>query len=420
MSKKKHVVSKPASAAPGEAEAVEELRRLAALVFEQSQPPAGVMAQFVDRIDNLPPTAVSRLLRSLAQEAGENALPLLDHLAKAPKPAIAVASIEALASVRSERSAEILTRLADADASRQGRKEAKRALFKLRSLGVAVDIPLAGTAVAKERFPVLRTLLSSFDGRGTRAVIFGIERPFDAVERIFLMLSDSKGLTDCSKVDMSRATFAHETDHLINETLRGGIWAEAPASYCRQLVHEALTLNARSGTPVPRGYFYIKDEIGRPTEHFDRPLIYRDLTALEVKWDPTLLEHSGELLDRNEFADWAFALDEVGPYFIEMQQPRRSAITLPGASQKDRDEEVARRFFQAVVTPERHAAYKRELEETAYLFLRHDRRLDAKLALAAAVAMDELHGGELIRVPFFRYLLARSFALFEREVRGGS
>ena len=424
MSKKKSIIAKPVVVAvPAEVEAIEEIRQLAARdVFEAPQPVDETVAQLIGRIENLPPGSANRAVLSLALDGGDRALPLLEQLVQARKASrpegTRLAAIEALAVVRSSRSAEILARIADSDTNRDLRKEAKRALFKLRSLGVAAVAPVAGPEEAKPRNPVLRSILSSFDGAGNRGILFGIERPLGGVDRIVLLVNALKGLTDCSGLHMSRTAFMEEAARLVKESMRGGIWADAPASYCQQLVHESLALNLRSGTGVPRGYYYWKDEIGQPTEHYDRPLVYREISALEVKWEPTLLEHSGELLDRPEFDSWAFDPHKVERYFFELQQSRRSAVALPGWSQKERDEAVLRRFFEEVLQPDEHAAYKRELEETAYLFLRRDRRIDARRALSVAVAMDELHGGELIKIPFFRELLTKSFALIERELRG--
>ncbi|MBI2865124.1 MAG: hypothetical protein HYX94_11240 [Chloroflexi bacterium] len=426
MKKRKYAITKPAGAEPDGTVTIEEIRHMAAqAVLESPQPEAEAVAELIGRLERLSPLTAARVLMSLAQETGEKALPLLEKLALAPAVpqtgGIRLAAVEALAALRSERGAQILAHIADKDADKDLRKRAKRALFKLRGLGLALSAPAAGPAEVKEKFPILRSLLSSYDYAGTRAIMFGVERPFGGVDRIVLLANAVKGLTDCSGVQTSREAFAEQMERMRRlPDLPGGLWADAPASHCQQLVQEALALNRKSGTPVPRGYYYWKDEIGQPAEYYDWPLVYREITALEVKWEPTLLEQSADLLARPELLSWAFDPHQVERYYFELQQSRKSAIALPGWSQKERDDATMRRLFEEVVPPDRHAAYKRQMEEMACMYLRLDRRLDAKRALAVAVALDEHKGGELIKIPFFRELLSRTFALIERERRGGA
>jgi hypothetical protein len=185
-------------------------------------------------------------------------------------------------------------------------------------------------------------------------------------------------------------------------------WVQLPTRYASQLVGEALDLNRESGFTVPKEFQLYQAAIRDLALPFERALVYTELPAAEVTLNPEFLEDSPELLEEEELKGWFFGFDEVHRYSLDLLQARQSRIVLSEQLQQERINGILANAIREVVTPPIQRGLQRRLEETAYVFLRSDRSLQARRAVAAA---QQLREGALTLSPLLRAMMERSLEI---------
>jgi hypothetical protein len=152
---------------------------------------------------------------------------------------------------------------------------------------------------------------------------------------------------------------------------------------------------------------------------FEHP-VYREISIVEIKWNPNLLEESPRLFENEEILGWGLPEKEVEGYVKELMAVRESKVTLPPWIEKEKMEGVVQRAMEQFFDEEHKASYKRRLEDLAFILLRTDRPLDAKRALAAAIAFGNQAEVPPAKHPFAAALLRHTtefMALEERAAR---
>ena len=171
-----------------------------------------------------------------------------------------------------------------------------------------------------------------------------------------------------------------------------------------------MALNAESGFAVPLEYRHWQDVIGTPSEPYERPLAYAEVSRFEVKMRPDLLEHSTDLFEEEEIEYWVLGYRDVQKYAVELRRAATSRLVLTPESDEQRAERVLTQAIREVFTAPQRRGLQRRLEETAYIFLRTERPQAAKLAIAAAVEIADSDPVLLPRNPFVRLLMQRSIS----------
>ena len=368
-----------------------------------------------------PPALARAALAGLRKAAGADAIPLLALVAERADPAVARAALGELGALPDPAAAAALVRLAEALPDKEQRKEARRALSHLRSLGVsppATPQVARPTVVAPQpRATLYRAIASHIDGVGSRMLWLFAERPLGGAYLLAAVLNDLVGLKDFYVRDSTRRKLAaHEAEMRENPEIT---WVELPVDYARWLIQEALALNAESGFAIPTEYRYWRDVVGEPERPYERALAYEEISRFELKLRPELLQESPKLFTEHEVEGWLLSYQEVEKYATELRRIRATRLVLTPESEEERLERVLTQAIREYFTPPRRRALRRRLEETAYIFLRTARPHQARLALAAAVELADTDPLLLPRHPFVRALVHRSIELAIKAARAG-
>lgn len=217
-----------------------------------------------------------------------------------------------------------------------------------------------------------------------------------------LLLSDEKGILDLAESDMSRSRFDSEVSKLLHD--KELPWVEMPLDYCRHLVEEAHRLNAATGTPLPREYLAWRDRIGKPEREYPQPLAYTVIDAAMVRWDPRYLDRSADLFDLEMFRLWVLEPEELDEFVRERVVAEQSGLILAGVSLEARKRMVVDKAIQKLFYPRRRSLFKRRLDEMAYILWKLQWIDRARMALAAALALEP-PDRSLLDHPFIRRLV---------------
>jgi hypothetical protein len=228
-----------------------------------------------------------------------------------------------------------------------------------------------------------------------------------------LVLNDLDGLRDEMIVDTTLRRF---TVDLEQWGQRSGFKAvDVPAEYGLALLSETLAVNAERGTPLPRDFVIRRSQLGDLPPPPGDALIHQHISRGQALLMPNLLDESGSLLEEPELEMWLFGYEEVKQYAHEIRQAEESRLILTTEPRETREQRVLATAIDAVFTPTLRRAYRRRLEEIAYLFWMSDRERAARRAVAAAFAIGDT--GSLRNHPLLIAILRRSIVMaidFER------
>jgi len=348
---------------------------------------SGHIDEAVQAVLSLPPQTVEAVLIQTAKKLQADAVPLLQALDQPDKPKGIV-------------------------------KSARRALHRLRSQGVeipeVVPPPAEMGLIGGRR--ILRSLLSSVDGRGAQYLSVLTSAPMTGLEGIDLVGSDLQGIFDMAAVRIVRREY---DEHVIEMREEASV-TDAPVDYVLFRVREYEEINRRENHPLPSDYHIYRQLFHTPGREYDRPIVYDEITDV----DPSLAGKAHELFQVKDFATW-FLKDQIEPFLSQVVEAEESPIVLSDAAKQERIERINRTAGETIFTLEVRARYKRRLEENAYVLLHTEqaglpRSIGdlAKVALACAAELSP-DGPPSPQVTFvqeiIKYSVALSVTIQERE-----
>jgi hypothetical protein len=318
------------------------------------------------------------------------------------------AALHALAQRRGEAALAFVTSLAESAATKEARKAARRVLYRLGRAGIA-PLPPREPRPVVERRPerALRAWVSGVDGTGSRAVWIVIEGAFGGLALCALIVNDQVGILEVAGGAISKKRLEGELKSLRQSQKLP--WLEWPPAPAAGLVAEALALHARLGTEPPpefsrwRGFF--QDAPDEPPP----PMISAILSPAEVRGDPTLLDHSAELLELPELASWFVNPDVLQSEALELLQARESRLVLSDQIKAEREGAIVERVVERAFTADARRLWARRLTEMAWVLHATERPREARLAYATALALDD-PGRSPHHLPFARGLAQRGLA----------
>lgn len=364
----------------------------------------------------------SALLEGAASEP-EAAARALAELAERD-PRLALATVAVLSRVHTPAAARLLVAIDASDLPRELRKEARRGLHRLKALGIEAERPSAPRAPAqapRQRARLYEAWATAPDWRGSRLVWLLADRPLGGIWAVGLVLNDVRGMVQASFRDTTRKRFQEDLARWReeNELAR---WLRLPVDYATQLVGEALALNERGGTAIPQEFQVnreLVEDIARP---FERALVYQEISPGAAKLSPEWLEESPRLLHEPELQGWQFDPEAVRPFVRPWLEARGGLMVLNPQASREREAAILSQAIQKVVAPEVRRGLQRRLEEMAYVFLRTDRPRQARLAVGAAVGLEEASASRLLlqqsamrldQHPFVRAMMEASLEAHE-------
>ena len=358
------------------------------------------------------PEALARLPELLALVPDDTAMDRFSEIA-AETDGGAVALIEALGGSREEAAGALLAILAARAPDQEQRKAARRALHRLRSTGVALATavpvePARPAAAPVEYQPPTRSFATPADGVGSRILWLLIERPLGGMTTFSLAVNDVVGVKNAMVEETTRRRFDRRLAEWNEANQRTAV--EIPVEYGLALLAEALALNEESQFPLPRDFVVRRHLLGELPPPPTDALIHQHVSRGQVFLLPNLLEESGRLLEGEpELLGWVFSYDEVSRYATSFRQAGESSLLLASEPREQRQARIVAEAIDALFTPTLRRAFRRRLEETAYIFWVTGRERSARQAVAAAFANQE--SGSLRNHPLLREIVMRSLEL---------
>ncbi len=390
---------------------VEELKsRAVELLVAEATPSEQLMQTFADGLRSTASDSVlGELIRRVTEEFQDRALPLLDVMAHGEDARLAKTAIQYLGNIENEQAAVVLEEVAEKTIVKELRKEAKRALYKLKTRGVQVDAILssreATVEVEKPRYRILSAHISAIDGEGNRVALAAVEKPLGGAALVQVLMNDEFGMKTCRSSDMGVRKLPERLEQE-RRRLAPIPLLEVPATYLQRLFNEAIAIGTTAGHTVPYAFRPWQNVLAPEDQPMQQPAVYDELSLLEIKWHPELLEESPQLLNHTECGQWLTPKERMAPYLVEMRKIKESKVSLPPWVEKEKMDEVVQRAITSFFDAPTRRRFKRRLEETSYVFLRTGKHTDAKRALAAAQAFDERSEVPITQNPF-----AKSFVL---------
>ena len=376
------------------------------------------VGQLRDEIAGLTEERAEAGLRGLASTGDASAVPLLAELARSPSRRVAEAAVEALSAVRAQAAADALQEIAETADNKLVQKAARRGIIRLASQGIQSEPapPTTASVGGIGTATLYRVIASSFDGTGTRSVWFAAERPLGAIYQIAVSLNDFKGLMDVGGRDTTRKRFAEQETRMREADVAA--WTELPVDYGRQLVEEGIERAQTTGHMIPLGYAQWADLVGNPSEPFSQALVYQELSAFEMRMHPTLEAETPRLFAQPEVESWFFPPDAMKKWIQQLAESPASRLLITPESEEERAQRVLREAAKELLPPPVRTGLRRRLEETAYIFLRTERQVDARRAVQAAATIEE---DRPLRPPhpFLLALLQRSLQIALEVERSG-
>ncbi|MCC7105755.1 MAG: hypothetical protein IT307_11475, partial [Chloroflexi bacterium] len=157
-----------------------------------------------------------------------------------------------LSRIREPAAAALLLGVSESAGDRRVRKEARRALHRVRDRGVHLPVRSARPPAqlpSAGKYEIRETRASFADGVGSRALWLLAQRHDGSGLMAVLILNDLVGVKACDAGPASPRQFRERADDW--ETQARMELIELPVDYARQLVGEALDLNRAAAFAVP-------------------------------------------------------------------------------------------------------------------------------------------------------------------------
>jgi hypothetical protein len=270
-------------------------------------------------------------------------------------------------------------------------KAAKKALYRLRSKGVAVaeaPRPAAPEPVRAPEPEPLSCLVTSITGQGQRGLILGRLLRGAGIEAAQVIFSDEFGVLELTLTEVTRASYRRR----IKEAVEPKYAIEIPLQEAVALLGEATALNLSSRTPFPKDmepalrHYGVQPATTEPTVPPPEP---EDVKGV-------LEGHT--LHETMEIQGWLPPEPELRKVVEKMDEIAQSPLALSGPQREEQTLQAVRAMARAFFTPERRRLYGLRLWRMADFFERTDRPEPARVARAEARRL--FHGPE---EPFSRF-----------------
>ncbi|MHB1131279.1 MAG: hypothetical protein ACYC4L_02710 [Chloroflexota bacterium] len=399
-------------------EAVEQAEEVVRRATTQSD---ALLEEDARRLAQLPASTLTAALRLIARDDATQAVTMLTRLASGAAEAVAVAAAECLGDVRTVQAAAALHDLAESATSKAVRKASRRSLHRLQTTGISAATELPDAPPTQQR-DVMISRVSNPDGLGERLMVLAVAAPLGSADFVTSIVSDLMGLRDCRGARFSRAELPRRVSALLRDT-EGLHLVDAPPAYLRQALAEALDLNRAGGHAVPDEYYRWAGLLAQGERVYEHEPVYELVNAALVRWSPQLAEESAELLHLPEFAGWLMPPTQVEEAMRAYAKSRERRLVLLGDRPDQGQNTVVDQLADGFFTEANRRLYKRRLEQSAYVLQVAGRTLQARMALAAALALDTPRT-PASRVPFAREMALHTAQSLQHEserqrLRGG-
>lgn len=317
----------------------------------------------------------------------------------------------------------ILQRIVE-EGDRELRKDAKRALHRLRNLGVDATEPASEAGFTMAIRPDVRresrAYVTGIDGGGGRVLWVLAPSPAGGERLLEAVFDDSRGLHRADVLTVTRKGFRQ---HIRKLTENPGILVvQVDPSEGVVLLREAEGRVRERGGEVPEAYLRWSDDVASELVDGDSPIDGDESPGGELPAGDAVTEgaadslrESVELLGDPVFANWAFTGPEAERGAASVRQAELSTLVVDEEQRKQQVDRAIAAVGDAFDSDLR-ARYRRRLEDMANLLARLKRDRESGLARAAAVGFTDvadLYAGH----PFARALIQRGVMVAYQQLR---
>ncbi|MGH2518730.1 MAG: hypothetical protein ACRDF8_02915, partial [Chloroflexota bacterium] len=271
-------------------------------------------------------------------------------------------------------------------------------------LALPGEAPAAEAVRAPAKARLLQADISSYDPRGTRAIMVLLEKPFAGLLSLFVIASDTEGLIDADLGPTTKKAYAARIRNFAGQydTIR---FTSAPPEYAVHLIHKVAALNDQHEHhhPLPQDYSMWRTVAPDVPEWEGPPPIYAELDAEQIR-ERVDLAATAELAE-GEFAGWRFDEEQLKEWLVRLQTARGGPLVVSADAQKGRERTILDEATDALFTTADRARAKERLEETAYFLLHDGQQEAADRCLRAALSVEESAAHDS---PFLRQLVVSS------------
>ena len=346
----------------------------------------------------IPAGELEAALRWLAREHGVAALPILRRCL-AGRPEHAIAAAQALGTLAVPEAVEALEDAGGRAPTKALRTAARRALYRLRQVGVERGAP-AAPPPPPEVTPA-EAWVSAVDGTGSRGLWLTLAGPHGERTLLQAILSEDVGLVDFSAGPLAKKRVEARLRALRAESPLP--WVAAPAVWGWATLARAAARARAAGRSVPVELTRWIERLGTPDAE-PAPIHARLPVGPD---DAAGLERSASLLAFRELTGWFLEPGSVASAGVEWLQAQQSRLVVSDQIKAERLAALIDRVIETHFDAGARHRWQFRLEEQAYVLLALGRVEDARTAVAVARALaDPEH--PLRRVPFLRALAERS------------
>jgi hypothetical protein len=358
------------------------------------------------------PRVVAGLEEALgAMAAGRPAEEAATELARELSAAQAVELAAALAARESREAARLAAALAEAHPVKDARRAFKKTLYQLGRKGLSVA-EKAEASVLKAPSPTRPPAYVSLpDPAGEQMVIAAVpgRRTYDAC----LCSVSAEGVEHFLVVNVPKKGL-RELAAKVEEDSKLPI-AETGDAHARLLLEEAQAASAARGRSVAPEFAPFLRALAAVAPRGERPAVYDLIEAAEVGRAEGLVARSAQLLE-NIGVLWHLPLDDVQPYVLQLEEAETSGLVLSQEQRQERFSDIIRKAVRELFDAPRRRAWRRRLEESAYVLARKGKTDEARLALAAALDFER-GTDELRENPIALAVVSRSMAAVLKDVQ---
>jgi hypothetical protein len=367
------------------------------------------MSYGVERWVALPQPAAKSILQYLVRKIDKAVLPLLKEIYRNSPEQYAAIALEIIASMKDVEAREFLYEIAASEEKKSLQKAARKLLYRLREQKLPGDTKIMPKPVfSPPDYKISKAWVSFIDSLGNRFILLLKPQPLGKMLLINLSLSDTQGIVEC----LTTTALKKDIFPAIDKGIAEKQIIEIDTQYAMALIEEYREINKKTARQLPEEFVASLGhiDIGRETTdpEIPYPPIYQLISKESLQDTPYIWRRSDELFQLPELNSWRLPPAELEKYLLKLREIKEGFIIVSDYLQRERIEEVYQEAIKEIFTPEKRTLYRRRLEEMAYFLWVTGKPEEGRLALIAAVYLEELQGNEILEHPFVRQLVYRS------------
>lgn len=298
--------------------------------------------------------------------------------------------------------------------SKRLKKSAKTWFFKRKQRGLSVpDLDSRGETPLKvmqtpESAP--EAFMGPVDGFGSRAVFITIPQVPQGVDVGLGIVNDREGIVEFIFGRYSKKRMREVKALFFEQT---GLMVETRVPHACTILEKAYGPKEGSMDASANGYRRLRPWLLENIELLESAAVYDDLAPDSITKDILTGSQIKRLLAHPLMQSWIIDPEKIASILEEIQNAKESPILVSEEQKAARISEIKESAVSSIYPDSERARLKSRLEEMAYVFLKSEGEEYARLALAAALTLDE--GDSILAVnPFLMALMDRTLDLYSR------